>query len=159
MIPQCGLKNNTKLAESCIHTKVLLLASYIDAIVCPICRNIHFKSWRQTLFYQKILNIVLWYVYINKFKEDKTYYVFLFIKYLDMIIISAEQHGVDIITKLPELVCCVTISLSLGWRRITWALVAKVIQHCPKQSDIAIQHATQWLFCFAILHFSSFISK
>ncbi len=40
-----------------------------------------------------------------------------------------------------RLVCCVAISLCLGWQRITFTLRAQVIIRHPKQSDI-LPHST-----------------
>ncbi len=48
-----------------------------------------------------------------------------------------------------RLVCCVEISLCLGWRRITWAFWAQEILCNPKLSDIATQHTKPWQFCYS----------
>ncbi len=56
------------------------------------------------------------------------------------------------------LVICVAISLSLVWRKNTWARRAKVICRHPKRSDIAIQYTRRRLFCFYILLFNGFKS-
>ncbi len=57
-----------------------------------------------------------------------------------------------------RLVICVTISLTLGWRKNTWARRVKLICHHAKQSDIAIQYTRRRLFCFYILLFNGFKS-
>ncbi len=57
-----------------------------------------------------------------------------------------------------SLVICLAISLSLGWRRNTWAHRAKLICSHPKRSDIAIQYTRWRLFCFYILLFNGFKS-